>query len=310
MPYFSSDKLIRHLTLRQLQIFEAVVRLGGYTRAAEALHLTQPTVSMQVKKLCDAFDQPLLERIGRKIHPTAVGRDVYAAAQDILARLTLLADTTTEVDGVLKGELRIAAITTAKYFMPHLLGAFIARHPQVRPRLTVTNRAKMIARLQANEDDLLVMGQVPTELAVKAHPFIDNELLVVARPDHPLAGDGNISLERLSRERCLVREAGSGTRQAVDRVFAGEGITLTPFMELGSTEAIKQGVMADLGWSVLSRYNLRLELAGGHIAILDVQGFPLIRRWYAVHLHNKTLSPTARTFLEFILDESGAILSF
>ena len=262
MLYSASENLIRHVTLRQLQIFEAVVRLGGYTRAAEALYLTQPTVSMQVKKLSEALGQPLIEQAGRQIHPTAAGRDVYDAAQDILDRMVVLGDATSELEGVVKGELRIAVITTAKYFMPHLLGAFITQYPQVKPQLTVTNRAKVLERLKTNEDDLLIMGQVPKELAVEAHPFIDNELVVVASPDHPLCGARNISLEKLSQQRFLVREPGSGTRQAVDRLFAEQGITIIPYMELGSSEAINQGVMAGLGLSVLSRHNLRLELAG------------------------------------------------
>ncbi len=309
MTYSSSEKLIRHVSLRQLQIFEAVVRLGGYTRAAEALHLTQPTVSMQIKKLSDALGMPLLEQIGRKVYPTAAGRNVHAAALDILGRMVELGENAAEFEGSIKGPLQIAVITTAKYFMPHLLGRFVTLHPEVTPSLTVTNRAKVLQRLKDNEDDLLIMGQAPEELPVVAHPFIDNELVVVAPPDHPLAGDREIPLERLLQERFLVREPGSGTRQTVDRRFAERGLEIRPYMELGSSEAIKQGVMAGLGLSVLSRHNIRLELAGGHIAELDVEGFPLVRRWYAVHRKGKKLSRVARSFLDFILDQSDDILS-
>jgi len=309
MTYSSITNLIRHVTLRQLQIFEMVVRLGGYTRAAQALHLTQPTVSMQIKKLSEALGLPLLEQVGRHVQPTAVGRDVYTAAQEILGRMKALEDSASERQGVVKGDLHIAVITTAKYFMPRLLGAFIAQHPQVKPRLTVTNRAKVLQRLKSNEDDLLIMGQVPGQLEVDAHPLIDNELVVVAPPAHKLANETHITLEKLSHERFLVRESGSGTRQTVDRLFAEKGIKVTPYMELGSSEAIKQGVMAGLGISILSRRNLRLELPGNHIIILDVEGFPLIRRWYAVHLKKKRLSLVAWTFLEFILAESDHILS-
>lgn len=309
MVYLAAENLIRHVTLRQMQIFEAVVRLGGYTRAAEALHLTQPTVSMQIKKLSETLGGlPLIEQVGRRIHPTAAGLEVYAAAQDILDRMVSLGNSTAELEGMVKGPLRIAVITTAKYFMPHMLGAFIAQYPQVEPQLTVTNRAKVIERLKSNEDDLIIMGQVPQQLTVQAHPFIDNELLVVAPPDHPLCGVDNISLEQLSQHRFLVREPGSGTRQAVDRLFAEQGITITPYMELGSSEAIKQGVMAGLGLSVLSRHNLHLELAGKHIAILEVKGFPLKRRWYAVHLKSKKLSLVARNFLDFLLRQGKDIL--
>ncbi len=309
MTYSSISNLIRHVTLRQLQIFEMVVRLGGYTRAAQALHLTQPTVSMQIKKLSQALGMPLLEQVGRHVQPTAVGRDVYEAAQEILGRMMALEDSASERQGVVKGDLHIAVITTAKYFMPRLLGAFITQHPQVKPRLTVTNRAKVLQRLKSNEDDLLVMGQVPGQLEVEVHPLIDNELVVVASPEHPLVNEDNITLNTLSQERFLVRETGSGTRQAVDRLLAEQGVKIDPYMELGSSEAIKQGVMAGLGISVLSRRNLRLELANNHIVILNVNGFPLIRRWYAVHMKKKRLSLVAYTFLEFILAESNHILS-
>jgi DNA-binding transcriptional LysR family regulator len=309
MTYSSSEKLIRHVSLRQLQIFEAVVRLGGYTRAAEALHLTQPTVSMQIKKLSDALGMPLLEQIGRKVYPTAAGRNVHAAAQDILGRMVELGENAAEFEGSIKGPLSIAVITTAKYFMPHLLGRFVALHPEVTPRLTVTNRAKVLQRLKDNEDDLLIMGQAPEELPVVVHPFIDNELVVVAPPDHPLAAERDIPLQRLLEERFLVREPGSGTRQAVDRLFTERGLEIRPYMELGSSEAIKQGVMAGLGLSVLSRHNIRLERAGDHIAELDVEAFPLVRRWYAVHRQGKRLSRAARSFLDFILDQGDDILS-
>ena len=309
MDNSNTNSAIPNVTLRQLQIFETVVRLGGVTRAAEALHLSQPTVSMQIKKLSETLGLPLLEQVGRQVHPTAAGREVYTTTQEILDRLVALGDLTSELKGVVRGELRIAVITTATYFMPNLLGAFVELHPQVQPRLTVTNRAEVLERLRSNQDDLLIMGQVPKEIAVEAYPFIDNEMVVVAAPSHPLAGGKNITLKQLSTERFLVREPGSGTRQAVDRLFAAQNLKVTPYMELGNSEAIKQGVMAGLGISVLSRRNLGLELASNHIVVLDVEQFPLIRRWYAVHLSGKKLSLVARTFLEHLLNESSTILS-
>ena len=304
MPDLSKSHILQSLTLRQLQIFEAVVRLQGYTKAAEALHLSQPTVSMQIKKLCDTLGLPLLEQVGRSVHPTAAGRDVFVAAQDVLGGIMALEDLTSAHKGEVKGDLSLAVISSATYFMPHLLGAFLNRHPDVRPRLTITNRAKVLERLRSNQDDLLIMGQVPKEIAVEAYPFIDNEMVVVAPPNHPLLGQRNLSLDALAKERFLVREPGSGTRLAVDRLFAAHHVSIEPFMELGSAEAIKQGVLAGLGISVLSRRNIALELESGKIAILDAQPFPLVRRWYAVHLRGKKLSLAARSFLEYILTES------
>ena len=309
MPYSVAENLIRHVTLRQLQIFETVVRLGGYTRAAQALHLSQPAVSMQIKKLNDSLGHTLLEKRGHQIQPSSVGLEVYIAAQDILDRMDSLSHAAIELEGEIQGVLRIAVITSAIYFMPHMLGAFIARHPRVEPQLVVTNRANVIERLKSKQDDLVIMGQVPRQLAVEAEPFIDNELLVVSPPDHPLRKLENINLLQLSQQRLLLREPGSGTRLAMERLFSEQEITINPYMQLGSSEAIKQAVMAGLGISVLSRHSLRLELAGEHIVVLDVDGFPLMRRWYAVHLKGKTLSLAASAFLEFILNESDGILS-
>ena len=308
MTYSLAKNLIRHVTLRQLQIFEAVVRLGGYTRAAEELHLTQPTVSMQVKKLSDTIGYPLLEKVGTHLHTTSFGQEVYLSAQKVLGSMLELGEKAAELEGVVKGPLKIAAITTSKYFMPHLLGVFIHQYPDVRPALKVTNRSRVLERLQANEDDIVIMGQVPEDLEVKAWPFIDNELVVVANIGHPLAKCKNISLKQLLNERFLVRETGSGTRLAIERLFSEQNLEIKPYMELGSSEAIKQAVMAGLGISVLSRHNLRLELAHNYISVLDVKGFPLFYRWYAVHLKGKRLSLASRTFLQFLLEQGKDIL--
>jgi len=304
MPYAKAEKLIRHVTLRQLQIFEAVVRLGSYTRAAETLFLTQPTVSMQVKKLSESLDSLLLEHANGHLQTTAAGRDVYETAQQILTKMVELGESIAEQDGQIKGELRIAAITSAKYFMPHLLASFIEQHPLVIPRLTIANRGDVVNRLNTHEDDLLIMGQAPDSLIAKAYPMLDHELVVVAHPEHPLSKVRNIPLQQLLQEHFLMREQGSGTRQAVEQLLAEHDLSIHPHMELGSSEAIKQAVMAKLGVSVISRYNLRLELAGNHIAVLDVEGFPLQRKWYAVHPRDKKLSMLSRSFLDYLLHTS------
>jgi len=293
-----------HITLRQMQIFEAVVRLRGYTRAAKELGLTQPTVSMQMYKLSDILGLELLEQTGRTTHPTSIGREVYGNIHEILDRLAALGDLADRLKGVVRGQLNISVITTAVYFMPHYMGKFIDNFPLVQPRLTISNRNEALERLRTNQDDLLIMGKVPKNLPVKVYPFINNEVVVVARPDHPLARKSNIPLQDIAGERFLVREQGSGTRRAVDQLLASQGLTLTPYMELGNAEAIKQGVMAGLGISVLSRRNLDLELTANRIAILDVAGFPLVRRWYAVHVEGRRLSLVTRTFLEYLLNES------
>ncbi len=308
MTRFSTDTLARTTTLRQLQILVAVARHGGYTRAAEALHLTQPTVSMQVKKLSEAIGMPLFEQSGKKLRLTPAGRKTLDASRDILNRLELLGGEISSLTGEVKGELRIAVVTTAKYFMPHLLGVFVQRYPDVEPRLIVTNREKILERLEEAQDDLLIMGKVPNELDVQSTPFLDNDLVVIAPPGHRLAKKRAIPLKRLLEERILLREPGSGTRLAMDKLFSEQRLVLEPYMELGSIEAIKQAVMAGLGISVMSEHNLRLELDSGKIRVLDVKGFPLRRHWFAVHASNRKLSLVAQTFLDFIRDEGSAIL--
>ncbi len=308
MIRFSSDALARTTTLRQLQILVAVAHHGGYTRAAEVLHLTQPTVSMQIKKLSDHIGLPLFEQRGRKLQLTSAGKKTLDASRDILNRLELLGGEISSLTGEMKGELRIAVVTTAKYFMPHLLGAFIQRYPDVQPRLFVTNREKILQRLQENEDDLLIMGRAPKGLEVEAMPFLDNDLVVIAPPKHRLAKKRAIPLEQLLKERFLLRERGSGTRLATDELFSKWGLSLEPYMELGSIEAIKQAVMADLGISVMSQHNLRLELDGKKICMLNVKGFPLHRHWFAVHASDRKPSFVSQAFLDFIRDEGSAVL--
>jgi DNA-binding transcriptional LysR family regulator len=296
-----------HATLQQLRLFEAVARLGSFTRAAEEIHLSQPAVSIQIKRLEENIGQPLFEQMGKRIYLTNAGQRTFDACRDILARLRALEDDLAELHGAMRGPLQISVISTAKYFMPYLLGAFIQEHPQVEPRLTVTNRARIIERLNRNEDDLVIMGQVPDTLALEVHPFLENPLVVAAPPRHLLAGQKQVPLARIREERFLVREPGSGTRMAVDRLFAEHGLSIDPYMELGSSEAIKQGIMAGLGVAVLSLHDLRLELAGGHMVVLEVEGFPLQRRWYAAYLKGKKLSRVARAFLDFLLAEGTSV---
>ncbi len=308
MPHRTTSRLIRTTTLRQLQILLAVVKHGSYTRAAEALHLTQPTVSMQVRKLADNIGHPLFETSSRGLTLTLAGRRTVAAAEEIFQRLELLGSDINAILGEVKGELRVGVVTTAKYFMPHLLGAFIQRYPEVTPRLTVTNRAAVLERLADHRDDLLIMGRVPQGLEVEAHAFLDNDLVVAAPAGHPLARRRAIPLTRLLEERLLVREPGSGTRLAMEKLFRQYNLEPEPYMELGSIEAIKQGVMAGLGISVMSRHNLRLELETGRICLLDVKGFPLRRHWFAVHPANRKPNLVAQSFLDFLLHEGADLL--
>ena len=300
---------IMHLTLQQLKLFESVYRNSGYTRAAEELHLTQPAVSIQIKRLENQVGLPLFEQVGKKIFPSMAGKAVYEASLDILNRVSSLKNSIEEIKGVVKGSLQMSVVSTAKYFMPHLLGKFLKDYPEVEPRLKFTNRARVVERLMSNKDDFVVMGQIPSGERLESYPFLENIIVAVAPPDHPLANRKKISLKRLIKERFLQREPGSGTRMVFNKMLEQKGLQLEPYMELGSSEAIKQGVMAGLGLAVLSLHSLCLERDAGKLTVLDVVDFPLKRRWYAVHLKGKILSLTAKTFLDYILENSHRVLN-
>lgn len=299
-----------HFTLQQLKLFESVFRNSSYTRAAEELHLSQPAVSIQVKRLEEQVGLPLFELMGKKIFPTEAGKTIYKASCDILEKVEEVKNTIENLKGDIKGPLRLSVVTTSKYFMPHLLGTFLSQYPEVEPKLVFTNRSKVIQRLHNNDDDFVVMGQIPEDEKLETYPFLENILVPVAHPDHPLANKKNITLKELTKHRFLVREEGSGTRLVFDRLLEKNALAVEPYMQLGSSEALKQAVMAGLGLAILSLHSLRLELAANKLVILDVEGFPIKRRWYAVHLKGKQLSLVSRTFLDYILEESKNILDF
>ncbi len=298
-----------HLTLQQLRLFESVFRNNSYTRAAEEMHLTQPAVSIQIKRLESQIGEALFEQVGKKIFPTTTGHATYEASIDILARIAELKETVEELKGVVKGPLQLAVVSTSKYFMPHLLGHFLQTYPDVEPKLKFTNRASVIERLMKNEDDFVVMGQIPNDKNLETYPFLENILGIIAPANHPFASKKDIRLKELEGERFLERETGSGTRLVFDERLKKEGLHIEPYMELGSSEAIKQGVMAGLGLAVLSLHGVTLERNAGRLIVLDVKGFPIKRRWYAVHLKGKKLSLVARTYLDFILNEATQTLN-
>jgi DNA-binding transcriptional LysR family regulator len=295
--------MIHHWTLQQLRLFEAVARHRSYTRAAEELHLTQPAVHIQVKRLEESMGLPLIGQARKKLLLTRAGEEVYEAALAVTTRLQALADTLTDMKGKVAGPLKVAVVTSAKFFMPHFLGRFVQEYPEVQPQLTVTNRARVLERLANNLDDFVVLGQTPDNLDLVAHPFLENPLVLAAHPEHPLVRKKKIPLEHLANERLLFREPGSGTRGITERLFAEHGLQPRPYMELGSGEAIKQAIMANLGISIVPLGSLDLELEAKRIAILDVKGFPMHRMWHAAHLGGKQLGLTAATFLDYLVRE-------
>ncbi|MEW5771475.1 MAG: LysR substrate-binding domain-containing protein [Pseudomonadota bacterium] len=293
-----------HTTFRQLEIFEAIARLGSFTRASEELYLTQPTVSMQMKKLADTVGASLVEQVGKKVFLTEDGRELAQATREIFAILDRFTMSVAERQGLEKGTLKLMAITTASYFAPRLLGEFAKLHPGIEVSLRVTNKDQVLASMADNLDDLYLLGQPPEEIDVVATPFMDNPIVVLAAPDHPLAGVSHIPLERAAREPWLMRESGSGTRKAIERLFAEHGLAVRPRLELGSNEAVKQAILGGLGISALSRHALTLHQPG-QFAVLDVEGFPIRRHWYAVYPAGRQLSVVARAFLDYLLRQNG-----
>ncbi|MCL4471827.1 MAG: LysR substrate-binding domain-containing protein [Gammaproteobacteria bacterium] len=298
---------MKHATLRQLKVFEAVARNLSFTRAAEELHLTQPTVSIQLKQLTDIVGLPLLEQIGKRIHLTDAGCELLVVCQSIFEGLFRFEMLVSDMKGVKAGKLRLAVITTAKYFIPRLLGPFCERYPGIDVSLKVTNRERILQRMAGNEDDLYILGQPPEHVDTRVEPFLENPLVVLAPRNHPLAGVKNIPLPRLAQESFLMREPGSGTRLATERFFAEHGLSLKVRMELGSNEAIKQAVAGGLGVAVLSAHTMALERAGGELVFLDVDGFPIRRHWYVASPRDKQPSVVALAFLDFLRGE-GKVL--
>jgi DNA-binding transcriptional LysR family regulator len=297
-----------HLTLRQLKVFESVARHLNYTRAAQELFLTQPAVSMQVKQLEESLGVALFEQLGKRIHLTEAGREVLGYARTVTQQLDELEGILNHIKGLSGGRLRISVATTANYFIPTLLGTFSRRHPGVTISLDVTNRETLLQQLSENTVDLVIMGQPPAELDAEADAFMENPLVIVAPPDHPLAREKKIPLARLQEETFLVREPGSGTRIAMERFFAEREMHLKTGMEVGSNEAIKQSVQAGLGLGLLSHATIEQELTLKRLVVLDVADFPIMRHWYLVHRRGKRLSAVAEAFRQFMLKETHGLL--
>jgi len=255
---------------------------------------------MQIKKLTDAVGLPLFEQVGKKVFLTDAGRELHKTCREIFKHFSHFEMAVADLKGLKQGTLRLAVVTTAKYFAPRLLGPFCQQYPGIEVSLKVSNRERILERLADNQDDLYILGQPPEEVDAVAEPFLDNPLVVLAPANHPLVGRKKIPLARLTEEPFLLREPGSGTRKALERLFADHGLSIRVRMELGSNEAIKQAVAGGLGLGLLSRSTLNMDPSQKELAVLDVEGFPVMRAWYVVRPKGQQLSAVAATFLEFL----------
>ena len=300
---------MKNATFRQLRVFSEVARHLSFRKAADALHLTPPAVTMQVKELEGQIGLPLFEREGRQVQLTTVGEYMLVYARKILATLKDAEDTAARLKGLQVGRLTIGMVSTAQYFLPRLLAQFQHEHEGIEVELAMGNRAQLYAMLQANEVDIAIMGRAPRELATRAEPFAAHPHVFVAPAGHPLLARGSVALSALQPWGFLTRESGSGTRAALQAFFDQYRTTPAIRMEMASNEALKQAVIAGLGLSFLSLHTLGLELEHGLLGIIDVQGGPVLRSWNVVHTHAKLLSPAAERFRYSILEQGEAFLA-
>jgi len=300
---------MKHVTLRQLKVFESVGRHLSFSRAAEELHLTQPAVSMQVKQLEEQAGLPLTEMVGKKVFLTIAGEELVRQARRIAQQLREAGEALDAIKGVRGGRLSIGVISTAKYFAPRLIAEFHRRKPGIELNLGVFNRETIVRQLADNEVDLAIMGQPPQEFTTISEAFADHPLVIVAPPEHPLAHHAQVTAAQLSEETFLIREPGSGTRATMERYFADVGITPRHALEMVGNETIKQAVMAGLGLAFISAHTVSLECEVGRLVKLPVTGTPVIRRWFVVHRTEKELMPVAETFRAFLLAEAPGLMA-
>jgi LysR family transcriptional regulator, low CO2-responsive transcriptional regulator len=300
--------MLRRVTFRQLQIFCAVARHRSFVRASEELHLTQPAISMQVKQLEQALDLPLFDRVGKQLQLTEAGQRFHEHAARIIGEMHDAQETVNHLKGLRGGSVIIGMVSTAKYFLPRLLARFRVDHPDVELRILTGNRGALLGHLRRNEIDLAIMGRPPRELQMVTEAFAQHPYVFIAPPEHRLAGMAGIDLFDLRDETILQREPDSGTRMLNDEYFQKCLFRPQRQIEMGSNETIKQAVMAGMGVSLLSQHTLGLELRHRALAVLDVQGTPLVRNWHVAHFVDKRLGPAAAAMRDFVLTHGGDFL--
>lgn len=293
-----------NITFRQLRLFLALADTLSVSRAARECHVTQPTASMQLKEITESVGVPLYEVISRRVHLTDAGRDLARTARSIADDWAAFGQRIDATRGLTRGQLRVAVVSTAKYFVPRLLGSFCTRYPEIDISLEVLNRDGVVQRLRDNQDDLYIMSMPPTDIDLEDQVFMPNPLVVIAASDHPLAARRRLPLAELSTQRFILRERGSGTRMAIDAHFKRLRFRPELRLELGSNEAIKEAVAGGLGVSVISSHALHGQAAEHGVSVLDVAGFPIESYWHVVRRRGKQLTPIAQVFQEHLLAQS------
>lgn len=289
-----------HLTLHQLLIFRTVAEAGSIARAAEQLHLTAPTLSIQLKQLSESAGMPLYEVVGRQLRLTEAGRDVLQAARDVREPLQRLEQQLAARKGVERGHLSIAAVSTAEYFMPRLLGSFQREHPGIELSLRIMPRSALVERLDEGLDDWYLMTRPPDRRALEREQVGINPLVMIAAPDHHWTQSRDLRFREVAKTRFVVREQGSGTRSWTADWLERFGAELRPKLELGSNEAIKQAVRGGYGLAVISLHAVKLELDAGKLIMLDVPHFPAPVYWYLLQKSTRIMTPAAEAFRNYL----------
>ncbi len=301
---------MKNVTFRQLRVFTEVARQLSFSRAAEAMHLTPPAVTMQVKELEGHVGMPLFERQGRQIQLTMAGEYFLVYAKRLLSTLKDAENVMNRFKRVETGVLTIGLISTAGYFTPQLLARFQADHEGIEVRLDVTrDLTKLIDRLHSNEIDLAVMGRPPREYALRSEPFAGHPMVFVCPPGHPLLGVGHPPVDALVHYPLLARELGSEVRHTMDHYLREHRLAPRIAMEIPSNETVKASVMAGLGIGFLSLHAVAAELRSGQLHVVDFEGTPIVRTWNLVHQASKVLSPAAEAFRYLLLEHGEDLLA-
>ena len=308
MLHSAIRRYLKHGTLPQLRVFEASARLGSLTRAAEELHIAQPTASVQIKKLTETVGLPLFEQVGKRVYLTEAGQRLRCGCQNVFEAFSAIEEAMNGMRALESGQLRLAVSSAGKYLAPRMLAAFIRRYPGVDASLAIHNRKTLVERLAANEDDLYIFAAPLAREDVVTQALLPNPLVVFARDDHPFAKERRIAFERIAAEPFLMREPGSGTRLLGMRLFEERGLSPRIRMELSTDEAIKEAILAGLGVSIMSRFTLGLEPVPSRLICLDVEGFPLENHWHFAYPVGKRLSATARAFMDFARVEARGLV--
>jgi DNA-binding transcriptional LysR family regulator len=294
-----------NVTFRQLRLFLALAETGSVSAAAKVMHVTQPTASMQLKEMSLSVGLALYEVIGKKIYLTDVGKELAVTARAVAQTWDAFEQNVDAAKGLSRGKLRVAVVSTAKYFMPHLIGSFCTKHPAIDVSLEILNRDGVVHRLRENLDDLYIMSMPPKDMDLGDEAFMPNPIVLIAPNADPLAKRTQVSLHELSQRRFIVREKGSGTRMAADQFFRKMKFRPDVRLELGSNEAVKESVAGGLGLGVVSRHALHGHKKENGVSVIDIEGFPVSSAWHIVYPASKKLSPLALAFKKHMIQEVG-----